>query len=198
MTFNLSLAAWLVGSALALDLSTNTVGHTVGHTAGVVGVDSDVEGKGDSKTEASLDSEWQDANICITYGADNSSTGCGSSCGSCGCGGSLSAYKDEVSYTSPEYEIEGLGSLDTANVDDDLELEGVTAYEILGYGACATVRKIIKMTMVHDTTGSGMSSNDIGTFYVVFVDEDGIANAYTGTYTEADDEFKWERFTKAT
>lgn len=77
-------------------------------------------------------------------------------------------------------------------------LEGVTSYEILGYGACATVRKIIKMTMVHESTGSGMSSDDIGEFHVMFVDEDGIANGYVGTYTEEFEKFELERYTKAT
>ena len=186
-------AACLAGAALSLDL--NTQGHS----------------NSNGKTVTDSDTEWKDANICITYGEDNS-------CSDGSCRRSKSKMCDqhhdrcnmcspcnedpcdeeesEVTYTSPEYEIEGIGSLQTTfGGSDDVTLTGTSSYEILGLCDDATVKKIITLTLTHSDT---INVNDTIEAFMAFVDDDNILNGYVATYTDLNDRFLWERFTQAT
>ena len=155
--------AALFAATNAIDLRTTTVGHVTSNTNTDTdtdtntntdtnaNTDSEAATEGKSKTDSSADAEWQDANICITYGADYSSTGCGSSCGSCHSSSSCQTTVscDEVTYTSATFDVEGISSLDTddAGSTDDLSVSAQTSYEIFGYGDRATLRSKIVLNI---------------------------------------------------
>lgn len=105
--------ACLAGAALSIDLkSANRL-------------DIDLHGNSDIDTDVDLDvdvdaeTEWLDANICITYGEDNSNGGRSrrGSCGSCSsvdCSDAATTVScDEVTYQSATFDIQGISSLDT-------------------------------------------------------------------------------------
>ena len=149
MLSKLFASACLAGAALTLDLNGSSNGNN--KIDANVNLNIDMRSDNDVDVEASSETEWQDANICITYGADYSSTGCGSSCGSCHSSSSCQTTVscDEVTYTSATFDVEGISSLDTddAGSTDDLSVSAQTSYEIFGYGDRATLRSKIVLNI---------------------------------------------------
>ena len=188
MLSNAFTAACLAGAALSLDL--NTKGHS----------------NNNGKSVTDTDTEWKDANICITYGEDNSSSDscascdshdkcdkcdddypcnmcsmCDSCCDSCCDPCSENPRCTEVTYTSVVADIENISSLVTTfSGSDDVTLTGTSSYEILGLCDYATIKQHITLTLTHDST---INSGDVMEAFFTFVDDDDVLNGYVATYT---------------
>lgn len=184
--------ACLASAALSIDLnSANRLDIDLRGNSDI-DIDTDV----DLDVDVDAETEWLDANICITYGEDNSNGG-GSRCGSCGscssvdCSGATTTVScDEVTYQSATFDIQGISGISAGgtNASTTVTVAGTTSYEILGYGAGATVRNTLTLTLSSD---GAYASGDETQVFMLFVDDDNILNGYTGRYEDDDDTFRW-------
>ena len=167
-------AACMAGCALSLDLLNKI----------------NMSGAGESNAE------WKNANICITYGEDNSN-----SHGAPGKAGGDCKRPDPtclatVSYKSPETPISNIGSLLADGTEIDVTLAGATWYEILGLGEEATVRQYIRILTTTLDTGSGAEAGDFLYFYYVFANSDGTLDGYLFQLDEGASTVTLQRYTK--
>lgn len=67
-------------------------------------------------------------------------------------------------------------------------MAGTTSYEILGYGAGATVRNTLTLTL---TNSGAYGAGDETQVFMLYKDDDNILNGYTGRYEDNSDKFRW-------
>ena len=165
-------AACMAGCALSLDLLNKI----------------NMSGAGESNAE------WKNANICITYGEDNSN-----SHGAPGKAGGDCKRPDPtclatVSYKSPETPISNIGSLLADGTEIDVTLAGATWYEILGLGEEATVRQYIRLEQT--VVDSGRGAGDFVYIYFVYANSDGTLEGYLATTDYGAGSTTLQRYTK--